>query len=110
MADLPTLTFKTGEARSVQFTITQSGSTLDVSSATLSMNLKEKATDSSSLFSKVDADFSTAQRADGIVTVNFSTANLAAAGLYLGDIKVQFTASDIRITEMFKVTIEDAAT
>jgi len=111
VADLPTLVFKEGEARSgVQFTIKQGGSAIDLSTATLAMSIREKVTDTSTIFDKSDSDFDKTDAADGIVTVNFSAANLATPGTYVADIKVRFSATDIRKTEQFHFVIQAAVT
>jgi DUF4097 and DUF4098 domain-containing protein YvlB len=111
MADLPTLQFKQGEARQgVQFTITQGGAALDVSSATLTLSVAPANTPGTPAFTKTDSDFTKTDAANGVITVNFSAANLATAGSYLADIKLQFSAADIRKTETFRITIEDAIT
>lgn len=111
MADLPTLVFKEGEARSgVQFTIKQDGSAINLSTATLTMSVRNKVTDASTIFDKSDSDFDKTDAADGIVTVNFSAADLASPGTYVADIKIAFSVTDIRKTEQYRFIIENAVT
>lgn len=111
MADLPTLVFKEGEARTgVQFTIKQSDSAINLSTATLTMSVKAKLSDTTAAFTKSDSDFDKTDAADGIVTVNFSASDLATVGSYVADIKIVFSASDTRKTEQFRFVIEDAVT
>ena len=111
MADLPTLQFKEGEAcLNVQFTITESGSALDVSEAKISMSVAPQNALGTPTFTKVDADFDKADAASGIILVDLSAANLATPGSYSADIKLSFSASNIRKTETFKIVIEAAIT
>lgn len=82
---------KQGEAKTVNFHITKGGS--DVTDATLTFELKEKASESAVL-SKADSDFNKDDKANGNYTVNFTvddTKGLKAKS-YVSELKTVITA------------------
>lgn len=82
---------KQGEAKTVNFYITKGGS--PVTDATLTFELKEKASESAVL-SKADTDFDKADKANGNYTLNFTvddTKGLKAKS-YVSELKTVITA------------------
>lgn len=96
--------FKQGEADpALQFTITDSsGSAVDVSSATLSLEIKRNKLEDTANISKADGDFDKTDAATGVVTVPItSTDTDITPGSYFGELKATFSASDVSITADF---------
>ena len=82
---------KQGEAKTVNFHITKGGS--DVTDATLTFELKEKAS-GSAVLSKADVDFNKDDKANGNYTLNFvvdDTKGLKAK-TYVSELKTVITA------------------
>jgi len=104
---------KAGEAKTVQFTITDSDGAVDVSSATLSFIAKRKTVDAdaSAIITKADAAFTRTgggvyDEAAGIVGLPLSTSDLAVApGTYIGELKIIFTAGS-NVDKSSNITIE----
>ena len=82
---------KQGEAKTVNFHITKGGS--DVTDATLTFELKEKAS-GSAVLSKADGDFDKADKANGNYTLNFAVDDTKGlkAKTYVSELKTVITA------------------
>ena len=83
---------KQGEAKTVNFYITKGGS--DVTDATLTLQVKERASDTSPAITKNDGDFDKTDKANGNYTVNFAvddTKDLKAK-TYTSELKTVITA------------------
>ena len=103
---------KAGEAKTVQFTITDSDGAVDVSSATLSFIAKRKTVDAdaSAAITKANAAFTRSggvyDENTGIVGLPLSTSDLAVApGTYIGELKIIFTAGS-NVDKSSNITIE----
>ena len=105
------LVFKQKEAKTVRFTCTSGGAAVDLSTATLSFMVKQNKleSDGQAKISKTNASFGVVDAADGVVTVDLSATDLAlAAGKYIGELKVVFSASNIDKSDDIDVVIESA--
>ena len=95
MADLE---LKQSEAKTIQFTITDSdGTVVDVSSATaIAFNVKKKKSDTTTVIGKTLLNFDVTDAANGIITVNLSvTDTLQTEGKYIGELTVTLSASNV---------------
>jgi hypothetical protein len=83
---------KQGEAKTVNFAITKGGS--PVQSATLSFEVKEKASDTSPAISKLDADFDKSDQSNGNYTLTFEVDDTKGlkAKTYVSELKTVITA------------------
>ena len=83
---------KQGEAKTVNFHITKGGT--DVTDATLTFELKEKASDTTPALSKADIDFDKADKANGNYTLNFEVDDTKGlkAKTYVSELKTVITA------------------
>ena len=91
------ITLKQGEAKKVRFAITKSGSAIDVSTATFSFEVKDKASDVTPVISKADVDFDKTDGANGNVVLSFAvndTKNLKAK-TYVAELKTTVAVDDI---------------
>jgi hypothetical protein len=83
---------KQGEAKTVNFNITKGGS--NVTSCTLTLQVKEKASDASPVISKLDADFNKTDASNGNYTLTFSVDDTKGlkAKTYVSELKTVITA------------------
>jgi len=87
---------KQGEGKTVNFSITRGGSA--VQSATLTFEVKEKASDTSPALSKADTDFDKTDASNGNYTLTFSVDDTKGlkAKTYVSELKTVITAgSDV---------------
>jgi hypothetical protein len=87
---------KQGEGKTVNFSITKDGS--PVQTATLSFEVKEKASDTSPAISKVDNDFDKSDASNGNYTLTFEVDDTKGlkAKTYVSELKTIITAgSDV---------------
>lgn len=91
------ITLKQGEAKKVRFTITKSGSAIDVSTATFAFEVKDQASDASPVISKADTDFDKTDGANGNVVLAFVVNDTKAlkAKTYVAELKSIIAADDI---------------
>jgi nitrogen fixation protein FixH len=103
---------KTGEAKTIRFTITDAnGATVDVGEATLTFMVKQKKDDEVAVITKNDGDFDKTQAASGIVDVDVSATDSALPACeYVGELKVSFSASNIDKSADLDFVIEQAVT
>jgi hypothetical protein len=110
---MSTITLKAGEAKTIRFTITDAaGDAVDVSEATLTFMVKQNKKNDSALIAKNDGDFDKTQAASGIVDVDISAteSDLPALDAYVGELKVQFSSSNIDKSADIDFVIEGAVT
>ena len=83
---------KQGEAKTVNFHITKGGA--NVTDATLTLEVKAKANDTSPALSKADTDFDKSDKANGNYTINFTVDDTKglAAKTYVSELKTVITA------------------
>ena len=94
-----------GEAKTSTITITdESGSVIDVSTATLTLTVKERMSDTTALFTIADGSMDKSQAASGIVGVPFSASNLNRSGKIFAILKVEFSAANIKIGAFISLT------
>lgn len=93
-----TLLLKSGEARTITFTVTDAGVAVDLTTATLSFVVKADRDDNVAVISKVHADFDRNDVATGIVKATVTAADTAALeeGTYLGELKMAFNATNVK--------------
>ena len=87
---------KQGEAKTINFYITRAGAA--ITDATLSFEVKEKASDTSPILSKADVDFDKSDKANGNYTVNFEVDDTKGltSKTYVSELKTIITAdSDV---------------
>jgi len=87
---------KQGEGKSVNFHITKGG--VDVSNATFTFEVKEKADDTTPVLSKADNDFDKSDAANGNYVLNFSANDTKSlkAKTYVSELMTVITAgSDV---------------
>lgn len=100
---------KQKEAKTVQFTIKENNTALNVTGATFTFGFKENRSDTSLLVTKNHADFDTGSAANGIVSVTLTSTDLDQdPGIYLGELKTQLSASNIDKSEDIILLIEEA--
>jgi DUF4097 and DUF4098 domain-containing protein YvlB len=83
---------KQGEAKTINFHITKGG--VDVTDATLTLQVKEKASSSTVAITKADSDFDKADKANGNYTINFAVddTKVLKAKTYTAELKTVITA------------------
>jgi hypothetical protein len=102
------ITLKRKEAKTIRFTVTSDGVAADVSTATLSFQIKSDK-DGDALVSKADGDFDKTDAATGVVTVPLSATNLdLTPGKYYGELRTTFSASNIDKSGDITIKIEKA--
>jgi hypothetical protein len=106
---MDTIRVKTGEGKTIRFTITEDGAAKDCSGATFKLGVKSSYEDSDYVLEKDDASFTKTQIASGIVTVNVTATETAAleVGQYDGELKIIFTAdTDVDKSAIFNFNVE----
>jgi hypothetical protein len=83
---------KQGEAKTVNFNITKGGA--NVTDATLTFQVKEKASDTTPALQKTDTDFDKSDKANGNYTLTFSVDDTKGlkAKTYVSELKTVITA------------------
>ncbi len=90
------LTIKDKEAKTLTFTVTDAaGDPVNLTGATLTFAIKEDIEDAEAVVTKADGTFGKANQVLGIVTVDLSADETHRTGLHAGDLKIEFSASDI---------------
>jgi len=91
------LTLKQGEAKTIKFTARDAaGAAVDLSAATLLLGVKKVVTDTSYVFSHLDADFDKTNAANGIVTVDLIDDDTdQEEWVYLGELKCTWDAGTV---------------
>ncbi|MBW1991558.1 MAG: BppU family phage baseplate upper protein [Deltaproteobacteria bacterium] len=103
--------FKRGEAKHLTLSVSQDGSAVDLSGATLFLGVKKSKTDSGFVLSKTDGEFNKSQAGDGVVSVFLSESDLdQEAGLYVAELKVEFPDGTIDKSLDLALVIEPAVT
>ena len=106
---MASVSFKQGEAKTLTLTVTEGGTAVDLSAATLEFAVKKRKSDTSYVIRKEDGDFDKTQAADGIVSVDLSAADTDQdPWSYIGELKVSFSASSIDKSADLTVVIEQA--
>jgi len=103
---------KQGEAKKLTFTIKDAdGKALDVSGATLTFWAKKKKTDIAPILAKEDETFDKSQAANGIVTtiLDSSDTNIEP-GLYIAELKIYFSSTNIDKSADIHLEIKRAVT
>jgi hypothetical protein len=87
------LTLKQGEAKTITFTVKDSGgATVNLSAATLTLGVKKLKADMAYAITKADAAFGKTQAALGIVSVDLIEADTnLLEGTYVGELKCEWT-------------------
>jgi hypothetical protein len=106
------LTIKSGEAKTITFTVKDAlGTGVDLSGAALLLGVKKDKSDASYTFSKLDAAFNKVQAANGIVSVNLSATDTnQPEATYIGELKCAWTGPVIKKSEDFFLQIKRAVT
>lgn len=110
---MPDLDLKRGEAKTVTLTVTDpddDDAPIDVSSATLTFNLRPRIGSSISCFQKDDGVFDKAQGASGVVRFDVSATETNRLGLFYGELKIQFSSSNIDKSKTFEIKFSEAIT
>jgi len=106
---MASVSFKQGEAKTLTLTVTEGGTTVDLSAATLEFGVKKRKSDTNYVIHKEDADFNKDQATNGIVSVNLNAADTNQdPWSYIGELKVSFSASSIDKSADLTVVIERA--
>lgn len=108
MADIA---IKRKEAKLVTFTIKDNaGAVIDVSDPTsVSFMVKDKV-GGTTVISKANSDFDKTNAANGVVTVTLTVSDTAIVGTYIGELKIQFSATSIDKSDFINMTIKDSIT
>lgn len=105
------VSFKRGEAKRLTLKVQANGAPVDLSGAELLLGVKKTKADSEFVLSKADGDFNKAQAGDGIVSVFLSSSDLdREAGLYVGELKVDFPDGTVDKSLDLALVIEPAVT
>ncbi len=107
------ITFKQGEARAVNFTVSQDGEPKDLSGALLAFNVKRRNSEADLAISKADPDFDKTQGAEGAVSVFLTSSETGhEPGTYVGELTITFPGSPAVIEKSLDLTviIEEALT
>jgi hypothetical protein len=103
---------KQGEAKTLAITVKNNyGAAVDLSAATLFLGVKKDKSEADYTFSKADQEFDKSQAANGIVSVNLSTADTdQPEATYIGELKCAWAGSVIDKSEDFFLQIKRAVT
>lgn len=108
MADL---ILKKKEAKTVALTITdENGSVVDVSEATLTFVVKKNLSDSDAVITKNDDDFDKTDASKGEVSFTLTTEDTDRIGIFVGELKIYFSATDIDKSGNISLKFEEAIT
>jgi len=101
---------KQGEAKTIKFTMTDASSNaVSLASTTVTFYMKRKKTSSSAIVTVSDLSFSKTSVASGVVTMPLSKSDTSQSeGLYYGELKTQFSASNIDKSDDIKIYIKGA--
>jgi hypothetical protein len=106
------LTLKQGEAKTVTFTVTDTGgAAVNLSEATLLLGVKKDKSEEEYTFSKDDQEFDKSQAANGIVSVNLSDEDTnQPEATYIGELRFAWTGPVIKKSEDFFLQVKRAVT
>ena len=96
---------KQGEQKTVQFTITQGGVVVDVSTVTVTWTVEE--CPGTALFTKIDSNFDKTQGASGILKATVLEADtlVVEPNVYVSELKIVFPGSDIEKSQLSLIHI-----
>ena len=110
---MPDLDLKRGEAKTITLTVTDpdnDDAPIDVSAATLTFNLRPHIGSSISCFQKDNAAFDKSQGTLGIVRFDVSSTDTNRVGTFYGELKIQFSTSNIDKSKTFEIKFSEAIT
>ena len=109
------ISIKNGEGKWFTFNVTRGGTAINLATSTLKFAVKQNIEDTTYKIEKLDATFDKTQAAAGIVRVNLSATDTAAAtlpsGIYYAELEIIITAgTDVDKSLIFPLTVEQAVT
>jgi len=109
MADLR---WKQGEAKAITFTVTDSSGTSAANLAGSTLTFKVKASHATTVYSVImasDTNFSRTSEAYGIVTLALAASQTTqAAGSHIGELKIQWSTSNIDKSKDISIIVDKA--
>ncbi len=105
------ISFKQGEARALNFTVSEGGEPKDLSGASLAFIVKRRKSEAEVVISKADADFDKSKETAGVVSVFLTPEETGQGpGTYVGELTITFPGTPAVIEKSLDLTmaIEEA--
>ncbi len=103
------ISIKQGEAKTLTFTITEDGASLDLSKATLSFAVKEQKTDTEYIIEKTLGNFDISGASSGKVSITLSSSDTAVAPeSYVAELRVEIDPSNIYKSDDIDFIVEES--
>ena len=100
--------FYKGEAKTVTWTVKDSsGNLVDLSSASISFAIAPSEGETP-IVTKTDSDFDDSNEANGVTSTVLTSSDLGTAGTYVGQLKIQFSATNIDKSLVIPIVIRES--